>query len=68
MAPGSGGAVPQRLDEFLAFGGVVDVEQNEQAPWGIAKRLRIARTSVRRLLEESRTRRRPVLARPRKAA
>ncbi len=24
MAPGSGGAVPQRLDEFLAFGGVVD--------------------------------------------
>ena len=24
MAPGSGGAVPQRLDEFLAFGVVVD--------------------------------------------
>ncbi|BCT66846.1 hypothetical protein NNRS527_00414 [Nitrosospira sp. NRS527] len=24
MAPGCGGAVPQRLDEFLAFGGVVD--------------------------------------------
>ena len=34
----------------------------------IAKRLKIARTSVRRLLEASRTRRRPVLARPRKAA
>ena len=68
MAPGSGGAVPQRLDEFLAYGGVVDVEQNEEALWEIAKRLRIARTSVRRLLEESRTRRRPMLARPRKAA
>ena len=34
----------------------------------VAKRLKIARTSVRRLLEASRTRRRPVLARPRKAA
>ncbi|MEO6561608.1 MAG: recombinase family protein [Nitrosospira sp.] len=34
----------------------------------IAKRLKIARTSVRRLLEASRTRRRPVLARPWKAA
>ena len=34
----------------------------------VAKRLKIARTSVRRLLEASRTHRRPVLARPRKAA
>ena len=24
MAPGSGGAMPQRLDAFLAFGGAVD--------------------------------------------
>ncbi|MEO6562687.1 MAG: hypothetical protein ABIN99_06520 [Nitrosospira sp.] len=34
----------------------------------IAKRLKIARISVRRLLKASRTRRRPVPARPRKAA
>ena len=34
----------------------------------VAKRLKIARTSVRRLLEASRTRRRPVRLVPRKAA
>ncbi|MEO8767912.1 MAG: hypothetical protein ABI363_06185 [Nitrosospira sp.] len=51
MASGSGGAVPQRLDEFFAFGGVVDGGEL------------LARTSVRRLLEASRTRRRSVLAR-----
>ncbi len=47
MAPGSGGAVPQRLDEFLAYGGVVDVEQNEEALWEIAKSCGTLRTFVR---------------------